>query len=44
MFRFVKTVQLVSTLIVSPEFNLVYFNPNAKVGPELLINTLSRIL
>ncbi|KAM0958021.1 hypothetical protein EV1_023125 [Malus domestica] len=25
-------LQLVSTLIVSPEFNLVYFNPNAKLN------------
>lgn len=26
-------VQLVSTLRVDPEFNLIYFNPNAKVMP-----------
>lgn len=28
-------MQLVSTLRVDPEFNLIYFNPNAKVTPLL---------
>lgn len=27
------TMQLVSTLRIDPEFNLIYFNPNAKVTP-----------